>query len=149
MTSMQMTVLDEYGETEEAVREALANALMEAIRPAALPAARYRDRHPLAGRKVRLCSPVYARPWHEGPLAVHGSVFLVVDWAVNHLGMPWREAVFRPDAMCAAIYAKRFAFAPSLPPDDEVVAGRIVHDATGETGMVWLVHASELGEVIS
>jgi hypothetical protein len=89
-----------------------------------------RPKHPLAGRTVKVRSP---------RSSLHDAPFRVVDWWDRVSGLSWRDA---PNKIAAHYDARRRLLNRDLPDDDEVVIGRIDSAA-------YLVHQSELGEVLS
>ncbi len=91
-----------------------------------------RERHPLAGKTVRLEIRAAAR--HQ--LLETGAVFRVEDWCVNAFGKSWMDAEGNPAALGYALRAG----CGGLPTDNEVVYGHI-------EGLGYLVHVSELREV--
>ena len=92
-----------------------------------------RDIHPLAGKTVRV--NLKGKPMQ---LLIDSCEFRLEDWWINVHGTEWGEAVGNPAAL---MYGFRAGFA-GIPPDNEVVYGKV-----GPFG--YLVHASELGEVVS
>lgn len=92
----------------------------------------HQERHPLAGRTVRLKMPKEA----TGALT-DGVEFRIEDWQDRVFGKSWMVCDGNPAAM---IYGMRSGFA-GLPTDDDVVYGKV-----GAFGHI--VHASELGDTI-
>lgn len=97
-----------------------------------------RDKHPLAGKTVRLnCK---SSPGVRSDLTneLDGKKYTIEDWWINVSGKSWMHS----DGNIACLkYAMRSAEA-GLPTDNEVVYGHV-----GPYGH--LVHVSELGEVLS
>lgn len=89
-----------------------------------------REKHPLAGKTVRLnCKP--------DPDNLDGKSFTIEDWQENVMGRSWMVCNGNPACLK---YAMRSAFA-GIPIDNEVIYGKV-----GPFGH--LIHVSELGEVV-
>ena len=87
-----------------------------------------RNKHPLAGREVRLkCA--------DDPDGLNGSIMVVEDWWQNVAGKSWMMCDGNPACLK---YALRSAFS-GLPTDDEVIYGHVC-------GMGHLVHQSEIDQ---
>ena len=86
--------------------------------------------HPLAGQKVRIGVGVSDAGQNA---VVEGAVLEIVDWWDRVSGRPWGETERFPACIC---YAMRAA-GNRIPPDDEVVYGKI-------DGMGHIVHVSEI-----
>ena len=95
--------------------------------------ANVKEKHPLAGKTVKLkCKP--------NPVCDLSEVqFIVEDWQSSVFGKSWMFCDGNPAALN---YAIRAAFA-GLPVDNNVVYG---HDANTRLG--YIIHVSELGDVI-
>ena len=97
------------------------------------------DKHPLAGKKVRLKiqDPIHSDLSHApGYEELYDEEYRVEDWW-DRLSTPWRDMTGNPAVIKYAFHAAICR----LPLDDEVVYGKI-----GAYGH--LIHESELGEVI-
>ena len=99
-----------------------------------------REKHPLAGKKVKLH---IALPDNEeqrnspGVVKLKDTVFEIEDWWENVSGSSWINGIGNPACMKYGIRAG----ISDLPTDNEVVYGKI--DNVGH-----LIHQSEIGETI-
>lgn len=94
------------------------------------------QKHPLAGKTVGLKLAPPATPVDESDLT--GQEFVVEDWWDHLTGKSWMFTFGNP---AVNQYARRSGLA-ELPTDDDVIYGKIGH-------LGYLVHASEIGEVIA
>lgn len=92
-----------------------------------------REKHPLAGRTVRLHALTEKS---LGPYLKEGDEYRIEDWWVNLTGKSWGACDGNPACMA---YAMRNGLGGVLPADDEVVYGKV-------NGLGHLIHTSELGD---
>lgn len=85
-----------------------------------------REASPLAGKTVKLRTDI--------PGNLGGAEYRVEDWWQNVYGGSWQDATGNPAALA---YAARKGL--SIPPDDEVLYGKVV-------GFGVLVHVSEVAQ---